>query len=277
MKIYAFADEASPKVDEQISAMLRNHLDGLEIRNVDGESVSVISVAKAGEVAKKLSDHGLRVWSIGSPIGKIDIEKDDFEKHLDVLRHTLDVAEALGTTRIRMFSFYIPKDRKPEEFRSRVMDRLAKMVEIASKGNFLLCHENEKAIFGDVASRCDDILRTVPGLKCVFDPANFIQVGQDVPKAWKLLKDRVYYLHIKDALADGSVVPAGNGIGHVPEILREYVSRGGESVTVEPHLTVFEGFASLERDKKTEIPAFSYPSSQAAFDAACTALHAILP
>ena len=92
MKIYAFADEASPSIDEQIAAMKRNGLNGLEIRGVDGENVSVISLNKAREVRRKLEDAGLSVWSIGSPIGKIDIKNGDFDTHLDHLRHTLDVA-----------------------------------------------------------------------------------------------------------------------------------------------------------------------------------------
>ena len=39
IKIYAFADEASPNIDEQITALKRNGHDGLEIRNVDGVNV----------------------------------------------------------------------------------------------------------------------------------------------------------------------------------------------------------------------------------------------
>jgi predicted xylose isomerase-like sugar epimerase len=76
-QIYAFADEASPIIDKQIIAMRRNGLQGLEIRNVDGESVAAISLDKAREVRAKMDAAGLKVWSIGSPSGKIDIEKDD--------------------------------------------------------------------------------------------------------------------------------------------------------------------------------------------------------
>ena len=107
-KIYAFADEASPIIDKQIIAMQRNGLQGLEIRNVDGESVAAISLEKAREVRGKMDAAGLKVWSIGSPIGKIDIEKDDFSAHMDALRHTIEVAKILGAENIRMFSFYIP-------------------------------------------------------------------------------------------------------------------------------------------------------------------------
>ena len=77
MRIYAFADEASPAIDGQIAAMRRNGLNGLEIRGVDGENISTISLEKAKEVRRKLDDAGLCIWSIGSPIGKIDIETGD--------------------------------------------------------------------------------------------------------------------------------------------------------------------------------------------------------
>ena len=83
MRIYAFADEASPAIDGQIAAMRRNGLNGLEIRGVDGENVSAISLEKAKEVRRKLDDAGLCTWSIGSPIGKIDIETGDFAAHLE--------------------------------------------------------------------------------------------------------------------------------------------------------------------------------------------------
>ena len=52
---------------------------------------------------------------------------------------------------------------------------------------------------------------------------------------------------------------------------------GGEAVTVEPHLSVFDGLKDLEKaDQKTLIDAYNYPSSDAAFDAACVALKTLL-
>ena len=44
IKIFAYADEASPMIDKQISAMQRNDLNGLEIRNVDDVNISDISI-----------------------------------------------------------------------------------------------------------------------------------------------------------------------------------------------------------------------------------------
>ena len=276
IKIYAFADEASGQVDGQIAAMLRNRLDGLEIRGVDGESIADISLEKAREVRRKMDDAGLITWSMGSPIGKTDIEEENFSAHLDKLRHVLELADVLGAKNLRMFSFYVPAGRAAE-FRGKVMDRMGQMLEAARGSGVNMCHENEKGIYGDMADRCRDLLTVFPELKGIFDPANFVQCGQDPLEAWKMLKHRIWYLHIKDALADGRVVPSGEGIGHVPEILKDYRALGGAAVTVEPHLSVFDGLKDLEQGEgKTLVDAFSYPSSDAAFDAAYGALRKML-
>ena len=280
LHIYAFADEASPRIDEQIKAMVRNGLQGLEIRNVDGENVSAISLDKAREVRKKLDDAGLITWSIGSPLGKIDIEKGSFEEHLDSLRHTLEVASVLGAKNIRMFSFFIPAGKDPAIFRNQVMDRLHRMVEVSAGSGIALCHENEKGIYGDVATRCLDVLTEVPELHGVFDPANFVQCGQDTLEAWEMLKDRINYMHIKDALfSDSSVVPAGKGDGHVGEVLHAFLAKGGCDMTVEPHLAVFDGLKGLERKGDRSIVGggnYVCSSNDEAFDAACSARKALL-
>ncbi len=272
--IYAFADEASVQMPGQVAAMLRNGLQGLEIRGIDGVNVSQITSEKARQVRRLLDDNGLLTWSIGSPIGKIRLD-EDFSAHLDQLRHVLEIADILGTKNVRMFSFYT---QTPEADRSQVMDRLGTMVEVARGTGIALCHENEKGIYGDTGSRCLDILQALPEMKGVFDPANFVQCGEDTLRCWELLKDRTDYLHIKDALTDCSVVPAGKGAGNVAAIVADYLARGGSAMTVEPHLTVFDGLKELEEDGNTSVVGqyYCYPSSDAAFDAACNALKAIL-
>lgn len=277
LRIFAFADEASSQIDGQIAALRRNGLQGLEIRNVDGQNVSDISLEKAREVHKKLTDAGLSVWSIGSPIGKIDIQKDDFERHLQKYLHTLEIARALGAEKLRMFSFYLPKGQDPAPFRQQVIDRLSRMAELAQGSGVALCHENEKGIYGDVASRCLEILQAVPQLQGVFDPANFVQCGQETWAAWEMLHERITYMHIKDALPDGRVVPAGAGVGNVARILSAFRAQGGDAVTIEPHLQVFSGLAGLERTGDTsDVGSYCYESNDAAFDAACAALKGIL-
>lgn len=276
VKIYAFADEANSRLEGQIEAMKRNSLDGLEIRQVNGKNVTKLTLDEARGIKKQLDDAGLSVWSIGSPIGKIRIT-DDFAPHAEVFRHTLEVADILEAPCMRIFSFFIPEGEDAADYKNEVMDRLGRLCELSAGSKIKLCHENEKGIYGDTAARCKEILDALPSLYGVFDPANFIQCGENTTAAWELLKDRVYYLHIKDALENKSVVPAGMGIGNLPFILGDYISRGGVAVSLEPHLKVFDGLASLEREgERSVVDDCSYPTKDAAFDAACNALRRII-
>lgn len=275
IKIYAFSDEASADIDKQIAALERNKLQGMEIRNVDGTNVSDITEEKAKEVKSKLDASGLCVWSIGSPIGKIDIT-DDFGKHLDKFRHTLEIAKILDSRNIRLFSFYMPKRKNPDSYKNEVIDRLGQFCEVAKGYDIVLCHENEKGIYGDTAERCLEIHKALPDIKGVFDPANFVQCGVDTLKAWEMLKDYIYYMHIKDALPSGFVVPAGKGAGNVQKIAGEYISLGGTAFTIEPHLIAFKGLKFLEKFGEKKNISYKYSDSNTAFDVACNSFKELL-
>lgn len=277
MKIYAFADEASPIIDEQIKAMKENGVDGLEIRNVDGVNIAEISDSKAKEVRKKLDNACLRVWTIGSPIGKIDIEKDDFTLHTEKFKRTLELADILGAENIRLFSFFTPSENR-DSYKDKIIERLGTFCEIAKGSSITLCHENEKGIYGDIPERCLEIHKALPEMKAIFDPANYVQCEVDTLKAWKMIKPYIKYLHIKDALADGSVVSAGKGIGNVKFVLDEFEKIGGNSVTVEPHLTVFDGLKGLEKEGDASVigEVYKYATAKEAFSAAVSALREIL-
>lgn len=276
IKIYAFADEAAASIDGQIRAMKRNELNGIEIRGVDGVNISEISVKKANEVRKKLAENELIVWSIGSPIGKIGI-KDPFESHIEKFKHTLEIANVLDAKNIRLFSFYIPKESSVDDYKNEVIERMGEFLNLAKGSGVLLCHENEKGIYGDIPERCLELHKNLPELKGIFDPANFVQCGVDTLKAWKVLNEYIHYMHIKDAKKDGSVVPAGYGDGNVKEVVKGFIEAGGRNFTIEPHLTVFEGFSHLEKpDEKSLISEFAYKDSNTAFDAACDSFKALL-
>ncbi len=276
MRIFAFADEADSQFDGQIAAMLRNGLDGLEIRGVDGTNISDITLEKAAELRKKMDDANLIVWSIGSPIGKISIH-DPFEPHLEKFKHTLEIAKILGASNIRLFSFYVTDEEKTESCKAEVISRLKQLVAAAEGTGITLCHENEKGIYGSTAAHCLELFQAIPQLKGIFDPANFVQCEEDTLEAWALLGNYIKYLHIKDAAADGMIVPAGQGAGHISEIIEKYSALGGSEMTLEPHLKVFEGLKDIEQEGNTsEVGHLSFPTNDAAFDAGCQALKALL-
>ena len=266
MRISAFADEASVDLVGQIEALKRNKISLLEIRGVDGENIKEISCSKIKEIRTLLDENGIKVWSIGSPMGKDKVD-NNFEKQVDDFKRMCEYAEMLGCQRIRMFSFHT-KDE------GAVLDRLGKFCEVAPK-SIIMCHENEKGIFGDDFESCLKIHKTFPQIKAVFDPANFVQCEVDTLAAWKALSPYVEYLHIKDALADKRVVPAGMGIGNVEKIIKMYAEQGGTVMTLEPHLMEFYGLAQLENGESlSRVPVYS--DTNEAFDAGANALKAIL-
>ena len=274
IQIYAFSDEAGAPLEEQIAALKRNGLAGMEIRNVDNINVSDLSKQQAKDIKEKLADNGLCVWSIGSPISKISIE-DDFEGHLGKFRHTLEIAEILQAKNMRLFSFFIPKEKEADDYQTAVFERMGQFVRAAENYDITLCHENEKGIFGDKEERCLAIHKAFPTIKSVFDPANFVQCGVDTKKAWEMLKEYVHYVHIKDALADGYVVPAGKGAGNVAHIVKDYMANGGKHFTIEPHLKVFSGFAELEQGEAFKSH-LSFADNHSAFDTACNSFKELI-
>ena len=216
----AFADEAADGLQGQIDALKKNRIRLLELRGVEKKSVAELTAKEAQEIRARLDEEGISVWSIGSPTGKIDI-RDDFSVHMDEFKHLVELAGILGASHYRLFSFYGTDGSAAA--RDAVLERLERLCRAAEGSGLVLCHENEKKIYGERAPACADIHRSLPAIRAIFDAANFVQAGQDTSEAWALLAPYVEYLHIKDARAkDGFAVPAGHGDGHVREILRSY-------------------------------------------------------
>lgn len=274
IKLAAFADEASDVFDEQITAMKENGIQYLEMRGVDNVNVSKLTLDKVKEAKKKLDANGLKVWSIGSPVGKIQIT-DDFAPELDLFKHILEIAHITDAKCIRMFSFYGTQG-KPE-YKDEVLERLSKYADASRGSGVILCHENEKGIYGDIPERCVEIHKALPEIKSVFDPANFVQCNVDTMEAWNALQEYVYYGHIKDADADGNIVPPGYGIGHLKEYIPEFYAKGCRVLTLEPHLAEFSGLAGLEEEgDKSKVGGMHFDSNRDAFDYAAKLLKQLI-
>lgn len=255
----AFADEIDADLTVQMDVLEKHNIGFIEMRGVNGKPLVEHTIEEVREIKKQLDQRNFKISAIGSPIGKIKIT-DDFWLHLELFMHTLDIAEILETKYIRMFSFFIPMGENDDDFRNEVMDRMKKLVNIAEKRNIVLLHENEKDIYGDTPERCLDLFRTInsANLRATFDPANFVQCNiESYPKAYEMMREYIEYIHIKDAkIGERDNVPAGIGDGKIKEILADVKNREGEIfISLEPHLTVFEGFAKLEQniEKSTEV------------------------
>jgi len=250
----AFADEIDADLKTQMDVLDTHGIKYIEMRGVNGRNLVQHSIDEVREIKKQLDDRGFKISAVGSPIGKIRIT-EDFGPHLDVFKHTLEIASVLETKYIRMFSFYIPFGASPESYRDEVMKRWSEFIKAAEGYGKILVHENEKGIYGDTPERCLDLLKTMDCdyMKAVFDPANFIQCDvESYPHAFNMLKGHIAYLHIKDArFEDHKVVPSGYGDVKIKNILQDLYDSGFEGfLSLEPHLASFKGFAELEPDAK---------------------------
>lgn len=252
IRLSAFADEISPDLDEQLTVLGNEQIHFLDLRGVGGTNVLDLTDQQVATIKQTLDERGFAVAALGSPIGKVPIDMP-FADHLAHFERALEIAHMLQTSSIRIFSFYPPTSASPQDdpatWRDEVLARLREMTARARTAGLVLLHENEKAIYGDTIARCVDLLQSIddPYFQAVYDPANFIQCAQTpYPDAYEAVRPWLRYVHVKDALADGSVVAAGEGLARWPDLLRRLRADGYDGfLSLEPHLSSagqFQGF-----------------------------------
>lgn len=245
----AFSDEAAVSLAEQIEALREAGITCMEPRFVDGRGILDLSDGELDALAAALREGGIGLSAIGSPIGKYDITAD-FTPHFELFRHACDVALRLGTPRIRLFSFFIPEGEPPAKYRDEVIRRMTAMQEYAAAEGIILCHENEAKIYGEKPAEVADVLAAVPGLRAIWDAANYILTDSDPLSGFEASASRLEYCHVKDAVArdGGVIVPAGEGEGCMKEIFRRISDKtdGTVYLTLEPHLNAFVGYGAID-------------------------------
>lgn len=270
----AFADEASDTLEGQIAALKRNGIPCLEPRSICGNVVDKTDEELLA-IGKTLAESGIKISSLGSPIGKYGIE-DDFAPHYEKFLRALRACELLGTDRMRVFSFFVDKN-DPRRYRDEVMRRMTAMLDEASKRGIKLCHENESNIYGQDPEQVADLLDTLPSLYGVFDAANYIMEGKSTEDGFDATAKHLEYLHVKDMRRAEKVnVPVGEGDGHYDEILKKTDAMTDRTVTLtlEPHLHFFRAFAEIDSHKFRT--AKDFKSNDDAFDAAADNLKKML-
>lgn len=265
----AFADEASPSLEGQIAALKRNGIRFIEPRNIGGGIISKTE-AELEAIAAALRESGIGVSSLGSPIGKYDVDAP-FEAHLADFRRALAACRILGTQRMRIFSFYVTRERL-SECRGEVLHRMEMLLDEADAAGVTLCHENESLIYGQNPPEVRDLLASLPRLRGIFDAANFVMNGADPLEGIEATLPSLEYLHVKDAkYPEKVIVPVGDGDGDYAEVLRRVDASTDRTVTLtlEPHLFSFTAYASIDKRKLRTGPTFE--DAHTAFD--CAARH----
>ena len=273
----AFADEYCPDFEGQLKALRELGFTHIEPRGLDGINVAELTREQALHYKALLDQYGIKVYTIGSPLGKIRID-GNFEYHMSKAERVFEMAELFGATRVRMFSFYPPEgETMGPRYREKVIEYLTCMIAAARAHGLVLCHENEGKIYGESPECCLDLLRHFGGeLRCVFDMGNFVLGGYDPVAAYGMLEPYIDYFHIKDGCKSGAIVPPGKGDSHIAELLARYADKADAPVVIslEPHLTVTSGMKDMTTTAFTN--PYQYETHEAAFTDAAIKLKEIV-
>ena len=238
--ISGFADEISPDFTEQLKTVTSLGMHYISLRSADGKNIAEYTPDEVREkLMPRLAQYGVKVSSIGSPVGKVGVEDEaGFAEHLAGLERLCEICKLLDCRYIRMFSFFIPHGKDPDSYRDVVIEKLRKFAAVAEKHDVILLHENEKDIYGDTGARCRVIFEALasPHFRAAFDFANFV--------------------HIKDAVShDKENVLCGTGEGKIKALLTRAIRDEGYEgfLTLEPHLVLFASLQSLETEDAANI------------------------
>jgi sugar phosphate isomerase/epimerase len=214
-----FSDETDQKkrAEQQFCAFAALGLKHVTLRFIDvGQGVKNIMQLSDEEVQQTkrlLTDYGLGVSSIGSPIGKIKLRDVDdgtsnrfvsFKQYLDVdVKRACDLACTFDSKLLRGFSFYHPKGDSPDEYISEVIDRLGEIAAVVDSYGLTYGLEVEANLVGQSGRILGRLYEAVdhPAVVLIFDGANLVCQGMksdQVFEEYLAMKNGLGWIHIKD-------------------------------------------------------------------------------
>lgn len=248
-KLSAFADEIDADLDVQFSNLVQNGILLVDMRSAFGKNVMALSDDEAAAYLAKATEYGIGINSIGSPVNKVVMAESPAEGELDKLRRAIEIAKIVGTNRIRIFT------PEGDDF-DAVCAWMEPQIQLAADNNIVLMHENDAKYYGAYPENAKKLLERFasPNFRFAFDFANTVQIGFRAMDDWfPWLLPNLETIHIKDAREDKKVVPAGEGVGQLPETLAWLRDQGWEGVlSIEPHLQYAGdrgGFSGIESFK----------------------------
>jgi sugar phosphate isomerase/epimerase len=260
IRLSGFSDEIDEGIDRQMEVVHGLGMHYISLRNANGKNIGSYTVQEfRSEILAHMRPWDVHISSLGSLIGKIPIgDRDAYHEQLRMLESLCQICEAASCRYIRIFSFFIPVGELPELYIEQVIENLAGFVEIAQRHGVTLLHENEKNIYGNTAIRCKNVLDILdsPNLRGVFDPGGFVQCGEDVMSAWRILREDIVDFHIKDALyKTRQNVLCGTGDGKLEQLLRTAILKEHFDglLTLEPHLVIFDSLNMQELNSADKI------------------------
>jgi sugar phosphate isomerase/epimerase len=237
-KIGVISDEISQDLDHACYVASKEWgLHFVELREVWGKNLQVITDAQIAEAQKILAKYDLQVTDISSPLYKVDwpgaphsqygskadlhgADEASFMQQDEVLERSISLAKQFKTNKVRCFDFWRIDDVKP--YRKAINEVLQQAAEKAGKQNVMLVLENEYACNTATGRESAATLAGVPSrnLALNWDPGNAVMRGEldAYPGGWNAIpKERIHHCHVKNAVKDakGTMVWSPVDVGYI--------------------------------------------------------------
>ncbi len=272
-----FTDEAADSLEEQIRVVRELGWQHLELRAVEGTNVHDLPEEQFDEVRKTIEDSEISVSCLGSNLANWGTSiETPFEETEAILRRTIDRAKLLKVPLVRIMSYAIRQDEQgnilEDQMESERFKRLRIICEKLLEHGLTPVHENCFNYGGMSWKHTLRLLEEVPGMKLAYDtgnPALLLDYAkpesreyQDPWEFYQKVKDKIEYVHIKDAKIDPKTGEElyyfpGKGAGKVKEIVKDLLAGGYEGgFSMEPHMAVVYHDSSVSAGREERIANF---------------------
>ena len=232
-KLGIITDEVASDLGKVLSDFYPKYqLRWAEIRNVKlgGKSECVYKTAspeQVKQIREQLDQAGVKVSVLDTGVYKIALPgtqplgenahdlnpvQGEYGRQLEELKRAAEVAHALGTDKIRIFTFKRVAD--PTAIFDRIVEELQKALTVAKEQNVTLLVENEFDCNVGTGGETAKLFKAITDRRLMhnWDPGNCMEAGEEpFPKAWDQLDhSRISHIHLKDSTGKGWK-PIGGG------------------------------------------------------------------
>ena len=244
-----FADEIDPDLKTQCATLNDLGITHIEFRSAWDTNVLDLTDEQVDEAAAILAAHDLAVSSIGSPLGKIDID-DDFDAHLARADRALAVAQRLGAPFIRIFSFFLRPDQAPEQPPRRGAAADGRARRAAAPPASCCCTRTRRTSTATSPTACSTSSSRSARRPCGWPgtrPTSCRWASPRSPTGTRSCARTPSTCRSRTRCwPTGDVVPAGEGDGQVRETVRALAADGFDGFfSMEPHLGSYNELGAL--------------------------------
>ena len=264
LRLGIITDEVSDDPHEACALIKEWGLEVIELRTAWGKNLLQLSGAELDQLERAVTETGLEVVGIASPVFKSPLDEQPREQEadfalvgvetmaaqLELLERACRLANRYGAKMVRVFTFW--REELSEEVLGELVAKLQRGATVAREHDLLLAVENEPVCIvasGPELGRLftalerDTPAALWPSIGALWDPGNALAHGDEdtYPVGYQALEpEKIVHVHLKDLHMelDGrqNFVPLGEGAFDYRGQLRRLAADGYHGdLVLEPH------------------------------------------